>query len=43
MPLQIKKRRYILGYFVASRARARARAISDEILEYIVTSLFSAA
>ena len=31
MPLQITKRRYILGYFVASRDRARARARSDEI------------
>ena len=37
MLLQITKRRYILGYFVASRARAtarataRARARSDKI------------
>ena len=36
MLLQITKRRYILGYFVASRARARTR--SDEI-SYDVLSL----
>ena len=44
MPLQITKRQYILGYFVASRARVRARARNDEISQAItVASLFGAA